>query len=564
LEFEVMTSRLTRASLGMMVLVLGSIVTGGGVSFGQSRPGLGALGHGPTKATRHVAGVASCLGCHGSPELRNDLCRMIEYKIWNNSDPHRRALDWGKKDDKPYRSTSAERAWAIGERLNIADVTTSSQCAGCHSVLVPAGTGKEPNFRPRDEGVTCVACHGAYREWVQQHFLTGDTPWSRVKTRREKWEGFGMVDLWDPVVRAQTCMSCHIGDPDPCSGKSITHAMYAAGHPPLPSIEVAAFSEQQPQHWLHLRCKNDQARRRLKFNPDRLEQTEQVSAGGLAALYRLMELFEADARAPEQSARPELARFDCYACHHELKSPGAEAWRPARVRGGAGRPASPVWPMPLVHLGIDAADPGQFSPRVTELDDRLAEFHAALAARPFGDPEATAKAARAVIQSIEPPLAELSRLASVEQGAPGRVLNQAEALRLLRRLCEIGGKAGLDYESARQIAWGFRIINQELHAVTAGRLGGNNRIKILANNQPQIQEILQALDTDLVLSLRHRSNLATGGCPPPDHVMVFPTTPDQQPLVGPVLDARLQKLADCNPLSFRDRLARLARLVPAP
>src|SRR5207248_334113 len=32
-------------------------------------------------------------------------------------------------------------------------------------------------------------------------------------------------------------------------GKIVTHEMYAAGHPPLPGIEIATFGDALPRHW---------------------------------------------------------------------------------------------------------------------------------------------------------------------------------------------------------------------------------------------------------------------------------------------------------------------------
>src|SRR5690606_4454004 len=43
----------------------------------------------------------------------------------------------------------------------------------------------------------------------------------------------------------------HVGSP--AEGKVVTHAMMAAGHPPLPSFEVASFSKKLPQHWYDLK-----------------------------------------------------------------------------------------------------------------------------------------------------------------------------------------------------------------------------------------------------------------------------------------------------------------------
>ena len=80
-----------------------------------------------------------------------------------------------------------------------------------------------------------------------------------------------MTDLWDPVTRGKKCVSCHIGNPDPEEEKVVTHAMYAAGHPPLPGIEVATFSDAQPRHWQYLREKKAEVQRTLDVNPDQAQ-----------------------------------------------------------------------------------------------------------------------------------------------------------------------------------------------------------------------------------------------------------------------------------------------------
>jgi hypothetical protein len=491
---------------------------------------------------------------------------MIEGFFWKNRDPHKIAMDWGRGSEPKrfdgFRSEAGQRAAEIGARLGIKDVTTATRCIGCHSVLVPAGTPRQDFSDPLAEGVTCVACHGPFRRWVIEHTAPEDPTW-RGLTRREKWTKYGMVDLWDPVVRAQTCMSCHIGDPDPRAGRAISHAMYAAGHPPLPSIEVAAFSEEQPQHWLYLRCKEKQLQERLGFYPGRLEQTEQVAASGLVALSREMELFEAVGRAPrETSTWPEFARFDCYPCHHELRSPGGEVWRRARARG-VGRPSGPAWPTVLVDLGLDAAEPEKSGSRKAQLAELLERFHAALTDRPFGDPETASAKARDIVELLRTPLAELSQLATVKPGEKRRILDRHEARRLLRILGDAATKDLQDYESARQIGWAFRTIDRELREVTSRQSDDHPALKLLGENQPRIQGILKDLDSDLVLSLRERGSLALGACPPTDRIMEFPKEPDQKPIIGVILDTRLRKRAEYDPVAFQRRLTELSRLIPS-
>ena len=50
-----------------------------------------------------------------------------------------------------------------------------------------------------------------------------------------------------PSNAHKLCLSCHVGNA--AQGKVITHAMYAAGHPPLPAMDIATFALNQPQHW---------------------------------------------------------------------------------------------------------------------------------------------------------------------------------------------------------------------------------------------------------------------------------------------------------------------------
>ena len=59
-----------------------------------------------------------------------------------------------------------------------------------------------------------------------------------------------MIDVRNPIVRAEQCFGCHIGNA--AEGKIITHEMYAAGHPPLPNIEIESYVAQLPRHWRYL------------------------------------------------------------------------------------------------------------------------------------------------------------------------------------------------------------------------------------------------------------------------------------------------------------------------
>jgi hypothetical protein len=453
---------------------------------------------------------------------------MIEYNIWATRDPHSIAMNWGMKHDKIRPNKAAERAWAIGARLGIDDVTRSLQCLGCHSTVVPEGTPKQ-GFEPLAEGVTCIACHGPYRQWVIEHTVPEDPAW-RGLSRDQKWTEFGMVDLSDPVTLARLCISCHLGDPDPKSGKMITHAMYAAGHPPLSSIEVAAFNDLQPRHWQYLREKTPELRKRLGSHENRMEQTELVAVGGIVVLRDSMRLFSAQARAtgydgPAKTNWPDFARFDCFASHQELRFANRRS-----TRGDASPcPPMPTWPTVLVPLCLTVAYPdmSRRTLRMAEFDLKLKALIATLQSRPYGDREQSAIAALALANWSDSVVRDLlERTADSKSPAvDGRM-----ALSLLNLLCEISRERTLDFDSAGQIFSAFVVIYGESNAVNPKSI-----------QDPDIPKILNTLEKRL------RPNLSSARSQRPN---------DQR------LDERLRAIADYNPRLFRAYFAELAKRLP--
>lgn len=421
--------------------------------------------------TPYVFGARTCKSCHADASRASDNCRMNEWQVWADRDPHRLALDWGSNDDpSTWTTDAARRARSIGQTLGLADVATAPQCIGCHSVSAPADAPRQ-EFSPLDEGVSCVACHGAAEEWVLRHQATADRQWSAL-TRQQKQDLAGMTDLWNPSTRAETCLSCHLGDPDPSRGRSITHAMYAAGHPPLPPIEVASFSELQPRHWRLAREKPPSVLSRLGLDPDRLETTEQVIAGGRALLRRHAEILANSADRPDSP--PEFARFDCASCHHSIQLAGwnGPSWRQRRALPGApGRPTLPRWTSAL------AVAAGQQN---AELTTGLAQLERSFLASPFGDPALTARAAGSLLGT------------SVDEPA---TVTPMDALQLLHSLGRYSAAQPPDLDTARQLAWAFRAIDGEL----------SSRSDLLARD-PQRQQLLTRLTHELRLDLEPRSS----------------------------------------------------------
>jgi hypothetical protein len=128
--------------------------------------------------------------------------------------------------------------------------------------------------------------------------------------------------------------------------------MYAAGHPPLPPFELPAFMEHEPRHWgfaselpfLSSLIKTDATKAWELFHA-RSEAVESSAArnlavGSIASLKAEMMGLAAE-MGKSRGALPDFARFDCYACHHDLVIPSAR--QEAGYAGAPGRPPLKAW-----------------------------------------------------------------------------------------------------------------------------------------------------------------------------------------------------------------------------
>ena len=288
-----------------------------------------------------------------------------------------------------------------------------------------------------------------------------------------------MIDLWDPAKRARKCASCHVGSAP--EGKVVTHAMYAAGHPPLPGLEVATFSDAMPRHWQYLAEKSDEAKKLLEYKPDVPERTELLLIGGLVDLEESMDLLASQAEHCARAKEPEdrsldLAVFDCYACHHDLKT---RSWRQERgYLGKPGRPQFRPWPTALLQIALQAAK--QDTDR-SGSQSTLENLRKAFDETPFGKPEQVAVTARAVdhCRPQDGPL----RLAAAQH------LDRNSLTGLLLEVCKLGASETWDYDSARQLVWAFQVIHADLHSNAA--------------DQPAVAETIKSLNKLLKLELPH-------------------------------------------------------------
>jgi hypothetical protein len=442
---------------------------------------------------------ADCMTCHTVPK-KNDIDRgalnfvlLTEYATWKTQDKHAQAhaVLTGSRGRQ-----MAERLARAGLPSGVAD-DAGAGCLNCHAMNnLPPHEGRP---YAREEGVSCAGCHGVSGLWGGLH----RRPEWRENTP-EKKEELGLNDLRDPARRAALCLSCHVGDA--ADGKVVTHAMYVAGHPPLPPVEIALFSKNLPQHWRdakdvpYLDPKNDKIRRDYHLEAVDCQHTRQVLAGGVVAFRATMRLI-AD-RGDEGTKRPAvvwpelrsggvggkplpvdevtgaramrawpavaMSHSDCYACHHELAVP---SWRQqrgyglkladgGRIRTRPGRPQVRPWSMALLGPAVRHAarakpvkDRDAYEKRkLDELRGHLEKLAGACDETPFGD----APALRAVALNLD---AWSRGLLDDLKDAP---CTPQAVLALLHDLCSTATAEGVDYEAARLIASAVRVVYDEL------------------------------------------------------------------------------------------------------
>lgn len=413
------------------------------------------------KLSKLYFGVERCRNCHGQgkevePE-KSLYYRGTEMSVWDSLDKHKDATTvlMGPR--------SQQMAKLLGYKTPL---TKEPKCLNCHGVHVEQGAERDPESYGTDEqreksGVSCVACHGPYAEWVNAHAAIipqKGKNWKDLTPTRKQHE-FGLANLWDPATRAALCCSCHVGNA--AEGKMVTHEMYAAGHPPLPGIEIVAFADAMPRHWRTFTEKiaarpdfKAKFKANQSFDADRegLEQTRMLVIGAVGAFRASMRLVADQAKAASNQppaahqSWPELASFDCYACHHDLKK---DSWRQKRgYMGKPGRPALRSWPAALLDLGTQRLD----AAGRTSLHSGFALLRDTLDQQPFGDPAQVARAADMLDKWCGKTSAELTL----------KAFDKNACRQALEALLAIPAKRALDFDSARQIGWALPTLVSDL------------------------------------------------------------------------------------------------------
>lgn len=298
----------------------------------------------------------STSNCHGSltPEARPDAIRSDEYFVWLE-DPHAQA----------YRTLFGERSLAIFQRLGVADdqlqplagqeerfTTYWRSCLGCHETnhqLALATSRTDHLGLKAAEGVSCESCHGGGPGWLEGHY-------------RSDWKSDGDTSRSHLAeVEVQKCVVCHVGS----RGADVNHDLIAAGHPAM-RFEYVWYKSRLPRHW---RPDRRDAMERLRSDLTQHPQPQATTLlaqdwliGQLVSTGAALDQLERRAHNAEQPSWPELAEFNCTACHNDLTGSWSRSNRksangPAAIRRKNSTPMPwGNWNLELIPLLADQYD----------------------------------------------------------------------------------------------------------------------------------------------------------------------------------------------------------------
>jgi hypothetical protein len=362
-------------------------------------------------ADKHL-GVASCAGntCHGSTRpFKDSRIKQDEYFVWQRKDAHAQA----------FNTLASERSASIARRLGLGPASQAQECLACHAENAPVEV-RGVRYQAGD-GIGCETCHGPAERWIGPHTKGYHSLDERLKA--------GLYPTWDVQARARLCAGCHVGDPQ----HPMTHAMMAAGHPPI-LFELDTFQTLEPPHW---DVDQDYAARKGEQDPARNWIAGQIAAAR-AALENL-----AGPRLSAGGAFPELAFFDCDACHHSMKAGRARAERQAGQAPGT----VPLADASIVMLErwLDAAEPA--------LGERWHAQWRQLHAAGRSGPAAIQAQARAMLGELENDVVPRS----------GRMIPADQLRRLISRIVADARQAHSgDFAHAEQTAMAVSVLTTAL------------------------------------------------------------------------------------------------------
>lgn len=461
-----------------------------GLLLGQQPPAtadaVASLDNDPVfRAWGENAEVYECGGCHyekrsGPFAPKTDFCQLEEARIWLQNDKHaicrQRVEPLSRATIEQLRS-EGKGTW-LGESNLVSyrmcqllgyDIGTEAgyaefrdNCLTCHGGYVPGEpAGNFTREAKNQPGISCNYCHqeGENTTWIDQHRNVQN--W-RMMTPANKAQA-GLRNLVDASSQAQLCSSCHIGDQQ--SGKFVSHAMYVAGHPPLPGFELQKFIAEMPAHWRDVKTTyqslaefperdtyfatnyaNQQADASVASS-DTFWETRTMLVGAIQSAKQSIALLATESgAAKERHYWGDYALYDCAACHHELRLPSARQQRQTELTPG--RPRLHEWPNPLLEVSLDLFAEG------SDVASARRALSQAVNATPFGDPAQCLPAAGQLHNALQ----------ELEQAIARAPIDAALARQILKDLSQVPADALVNYLAAKQVIWAIQLVDRELAA----------------------------------------------------------------------------------------------------
>jgi hypothetical protein len=260
--------------------------------------------------------------CHGGP-IRREADWNSSQSVFEAHDPHARAaLVLAEPQSRQIVELLDPRAAGSPERFR---QVMRMRCNGCHlpgqaegvtrqrealvslaaaQAVVPA-EGLSSHAVELLEGVSCESCHGPASGWVQGHLSADWTINSEMRSNR------------DYIARLDGCVRCHVGSRrDDGVIRDVNHDLIAAGHPAL-RFEPWSALRRLPRHGAWQRAEDGLPELDGEANLRRFLVGRVVALR--AAMRLTAERLEDAITNYREAVWPELADYDCFACHQPLK-----------------------------------------------------------------------------------------------------------------------------------------------------------------------------------------------------------------------------------------------------
>lgn len=277
----------------------------------------------PNSANARFVGSRSCASssCHGDSRRETVVGSAAHYFF--DRDKHQSA-------GVVLRN---QRSQAIADRLQMTmPPWKSRECLVCHAPAALDSTDQTHFSAMLSEGVNCESCHGAARDWLVPHRAPEwhyNGVWSA-----DRRASIGFVETKQLTQRVDRCADCHVGNVT----QSVNHDLIAAGHPRL-AFEYSAYQSRMPIHWRQsLERQQSPVANTWPSSQQSTYEARNWLIGQIVTADHELEILSTIVSRPG-IVQPGLAQYDCFACHHELSSPG---WRQARTAWNI-RPGELPW-----------------------------------------------------------------------------------------------------------------------------------------------------------------------------------------------------------------------------